>query len=51
MKVRSDESGTKWSLNVENITDDTTFVCVARNSLGLANWTIDLKIIRSELLA
>uniref|UniRef100_A0A915ERI1 Ig-like domain-containing protein n=1 Tax=Ditylenchus dipsaci TaxID=166011 RepID=A0A915ERI1_9BILA len=38
--VKSDESATRWSLNVANITEDTNFNCVAQNSLGVANWTI-----------
>lgn len=42
--VKSDETETKWSLSLENITDDSTFNCLARNPLGVANWTIQLDI-------
>uniref|UniRef100_A0A915EU82 Uncharacterized protein n=1 Tax=Ditylenchus dipsaci TaxID=166011 RepID=A0A915EU82_9BILA len=42
--VKSDESATRWSLNVANITEDTNFNCVAQNSLGVANWTIQLNV-------
>ncbi|KAI1721109.1 fibronectin type III domain-containing protein [Ditylenchus destructor] len=42
--VESDDTGTRWSLNVANITEDTDFNCVAQNSLGVANWTIRLNV-------
>lgn len=49
--MKSDDSGTKWSLNVANITEDTTFNCVAQNSLGVANWTIHLNVLEGNQLA
>ncbi|CAD5221630.1 unnamed protein product [Bursaphelenchus xylophilus] len=43
--VKNEGYATRWSLNVGNITEDTTFNCVAQNPLGKANWTIDLHIV------
>ncbi|CAD5215684.1 unnamed protein product [Bursaphelenchus okinawaensis] len=43
--VKNEGYATRWSLNVNNITEDTTFNCVAQNPLGKANWTIDLDIV------
>lgn len=57
--VKEDETGTKWlelillcqsnlmlrSLSLENFTDPSTFICVARNPLGVANWTIKLEMV------
>lgn len=33
------------SLSLTNITDPSTFNCVARNPLGVANWTIRLEML------
>ncbi|KAI6201744.1 hypothetical protein M3Y96_00874900 [Aphelenchoides besseyi] len=43
--VKAEETATRWSLNVANITEDTTFICVAQNPLGIANWSIALNVI------
>lgn len=42
--VRTDETAAKWSLIVANVTEDTTFYCVAQNPLGVANWTIKVNM-------
>jgi hypothetical protein len=44
LQVRADEKHAQFSLNVANITEDTTFNCVAQNPLGIANWTINVDI-------
>uniref|UniRef100_A0A1I8AYI8 Protein-tyrosine-phosphatase n=1 Tax=Meloidogyne hapla TaxID=6305 RepID=A0A1I8AYI8_MELHA len=44
--VKEDETGTKWSLSLENFTEPSTFNCVARNPLGVANWTIRLEMVQ-----
>uniref|UniRef100_A0A914HSM9 Uncharacterized protein n=1 Tax=Globodera rostochiensis TaxID=31243 RepID=A0A914HSM9_GLORO len=43
--VKEDDTGTKWSLFLSNITEPSTFNCVARNPLGVANWTIRLEML------
>ncbi|KAK5970177.1 hypothetical protein GCK32_013330, partial [Trichostrongylus colubriformis] len=35
----------QFSLQVANITEDTTFNCVAQNPLGHANWTINVNLL------
>ncbi|KAK6743874.1 hypothetical protein RB195_010896 [Necator americanus] len=35
----------QFSLKVANITEDTTFNCVAQNPLGHANWTINVNLL------
>uniref|UniRef100_A0A915MVF1 Uncharacterized protein n=1 Tax=Meloidogyne javanica TaxID=6303 RepID=A0A915MVF1_MELJA len=44
--VKEDETGTKWSLSLQNFTEPSTFNCVARNPLGAANWTIQLEMLQ-----
>uniref|UniRef100_A0A183CPQ6 Protein-tyrosine-phosphatase n=1 Tax=Globodera pallida TaxID=36090 RepID=A0A183CPQ6_GLOPA len=43
--VKEDDTGTKWSLFLSNITEPSNFNCVARNPLGVANWTIRLEML------
>jgi hypothetical protein len=43
--VKTEETATRWSLNVANITEDSTFNCVAQNPLGVANYSIILNVI------
>lgn len=43
--VKAEETATRWSLKVSNITENTTFNCVAQNPLGIANWSIVLDVI------
>ncbi|VDL79232.1 unnamed protein product, partial [Nippostrongylus brasiliensis] len=38
-------SHAQFSLKVANITEDTTFNCVAQNPLGHANWTINVNLL------
>uniref|UniRef100_A0A158QMD6 Fibronectin type-III domain-containing protein n=1 Tax=Haemonchus placei TaxID=6290 RepID=A0A158QMD6_HAEPC len=38
-------SHAQFSLQVANITEDTTFNCVAQNPLGHANWTINVNLL------
>uniref|UniRef100_A0AC35TXB2 Titin n=1 Tax=Rhabditophanes sp. KR3021 TaxID=114890 RepID=A0AC35TXB2_9BILA len=42
--VKVDEGHAEWSLKVNNITEDATFMCIAENSLGIAKHTIVLSI-------
>ncbi|CAJ0581112.1 unnamed protein product, partial [Mesorhabditis spiculigera] len=43
--VHADEVATAFSLHVANLSEDTTFNCLAQNSLGKANWTISLNML------
>ncbi|CAD6185909.1 unnamed protein product [Caenorhabditis auriculariae] len=44
-RVEAEGNYAKFSLTVSNITEDTTFNCVAQNPLGHANWTINVNLI------
>uniref|UniRef100_A0A1I7U3G2 Ig-like domain-containing protein n=1 Tax=Caenorhabditis tropicalis TaxID=1561998 RepID=A0A1I7U3G2_9PELO len=44
-RVDADGNHAQFSLQVANITEDTTFNCVAQNPLGHANWTIHVNLI------
>lgn len=44
-RVDADGEHAQFSLQVANITEDTTFNCVAQNPLGSANWTINVNLI------
>ncbi|VDK48392.1 unnamed protein product, partial [Anisakis simplex] len=43
--VEADEKHARWTLKVSNITEDTSFNCVAQSPLGLANWTIKVQML------
>ncbi|KHN88307.1 Mesocentin [Toxocara canis] len=43
--VEADEKHARWTLKVANITEDTSFNCVAQSPLGLANWTINVQML------
>uniref|UniRef100_A0A1I7XGK7 Down syndrome cell adhesion molecule-like protein Dscam2 n=1 Tax=Heterorhabditis bacteriophora TaxID=37862 RepID=A0A1I7XGK7_HETBA len=43
--VNAAGSHAQFSLKVANITEETTFNCVAQNPLGHANWTINVNLI------
>lgn len=45
VQVKQAELHAQFSLEVRNITEDTTFNCVAQNPLGVANWTIHVNLI------
>ncbi|KAJ1348680.1 von Willebrand factor type A domain [Parelaphostrongylus tenuis] len=47
-----DSAGThaQFSLQVANVTEDTTFNCVAQNPLGQANWTISVNLLPGTLM-
>ncbi|VDM60366.1 unnamed protein product [Angiostrongylus costaricensis] len=47
MYIQVDTAGThaQFSLQVANVTEDTTFNCVAQNPLGQANWTIRVNLL------
>lgn len=47
--VKTDDSAAEWSLKLANLTEDTTFLCYAHNPLGVANWTINVKVIKDGL--
>ncbi|KAF8358236.1 dig-1, partial [Pristionchus pacificus] len=42
--IREGETFASFSLDVSNITEDTTFNCLATNPLGIANWTIYVNV-------
>ncbi|GMT19005.1 hypothetical protein PFISCL1PPCAC_10302, partial [Pristionchus fissidentatus] len=42
--IREGETYASFSLDVSNITEDTTFNCLATNPLGTANWTIYVNV-------
>ncbi|VDK64046.1 unnamed protein product [Onchocerca ochengi] len=42
--VKADEKYAVWFLKVSNITEDTSFNCVAQSPLGFANWTISVRL-------
>ncbi|MCP9259541.1 Mesocentin [Dirofilaria immitis] len=42
--VKADEKYAIWFLKVSNITEDTSFNCVAQSPLGFANWTINVRL-------
>ncbi|PIO65242.1 hypothetical protein TELCIR_13098 [Teladorsagia circumcincta] len=44
-RVDTATSHAQFSLQVANITEDTTFNCVAQNPLGHANWTINVNLL------
>uniref|UniRef100_A0A183G3Q2 Protein-tyrosine-phosphatase n=1 Tax=Heligmosomoides polygyrus TaxID=6339 RepID=A0A183G3Q2_HELPZ len=43
--VNTATSHAQFSLQVANITEDTTFNCLAQNPLGHANWTINVNLL------
>ncbi|CAG9535199.1 unnamed protein product, partial [Cercopithifilaria johnstoni] len=43
--VKADEKYAIWFLKVSNITEDTSFNCVAQSPLGFANWTISVRLV------
>nr|CDP99895.1 BMA-DIG-1, isoform e [Brugia malayi] len=43
--VKADEKYAIWFLKVSNITEDTSFNCVAQSPLGFANWTISVRLL------
>uniref|UniRef100_A0A915BJG8 VWFA domain-containing protein n=1 Tax=Parascaris univalens TaxID=6257 RepID=A0A915BJG8_PARUN len=43
--IEADEKHARWTLRVANITEDSSFNCVAQSPLGLANWTINVQLI------
>lgn len=44
IQIREGETFASFSLDVSNITEDTTFNCLATNPLGTANWTIYVNV-------
>uniref|UniRef100_A0A0N5CG51 EGF-like domain-containing protein n=1 Tax=Strongyloides papillosus TaxID=174720 RepID=A0A0N5CG51_STREA len=46
--VKANKEHAEWSLRVYNVTTNAEFACVAQNSLGSAQWTIDIEVLPQE---
>uniref|UniRef100_A0AAF5I0P7 Uncharacterized protein n=1 Tax=Strongyloides stercoralis TaxID=6248 RepID=A0AAF5I0P7_STRER len=46
--VKANKEHAEWSLRVYNVTTNAEFVCVAQNSLGTAQWTIDIEVLPQQ---
>ncbi|CEF66897.1 Down syndrome cell adhesion molecule-like protein 1 [Strongyloides ratti] len=46
--VKANKEHAEWSLRVYNVTTNAEFVCIAQNSLGSAQWNIDIEVLPQQ---